>query len=408
MRRTQILLAALIGLTALLFVGGCTQEQIDRAAQISAAADARLVQADQALELAQRAVEQGKVLAEQIGSVRAQQVIGQAEQALAAAGAAREVAKVAADGAHGALDAAKAAQAAGGSTIDVIIAIATTTAPALGGLLMALRKLWAVGRDFRQTVAGVEKAKETLPADAVAKLHAALAETQDAGAKQRVAVVKAALAGLLLCVLPFAPAAASDIGLGPVPTNTTLTAPGPIGSTTPAAGSFTTLSASGAFTHTGTTFGIFGTTPTTQQLAGMNADRVCEALGLRATGGHTSRRNWTAKYTGVSLNSANTDVATITGLPSRWRAGTFFVFDPSQSLSSCSAQLMTGAGGTGSNVFSASPASFTSAVNATDVVAPGLVGTTVFTATTLYFRNIAAQGSATTCSIVFEYIDLSY
>lgn len=45
----------------------------------------------------------------------------------------------------------------------------------------------------------------------------------------------------------------TDIGLGPIPTNTTLLAPGPIGSTTPSTGAFTTLGASGVASFTNAT-----------------------------------------------------------------------------------------------------------------------------------------------------------
>lgn len=57
---------------------------------------------------------------------------------------------------------------------------------------------------------------------------------------------------LLLCAC-LVHASGADIGLGPVPTNVALLAPGPIGSTTPASGAFTTLTASGATTVTNST-----------------------------------------------------------------------------------------------------------------------------------------------------------
>lgn len=214
MRRIAILFVGAIGLSALLFLGGCTQAQIDRAAAISAGADARLAQADQAMVLAQAAVDQGKALAEQLGSIRAEQVVAQAQQALVAAGAAREAAKLAADAGHAALSSAQAAQAAGGSTLDVLGAALAAFLPTAGIAYAAIRRAIAAAQSLRQVVAGVEDAKEKLPDDQVVKLHASLDAAQDEATKRRVALVRATLASLLLCVCFLGSASAVELGLG--------------------------------------------------------------------------------------------------------------------------------------------------------------------------------------------------
>lgn len=70
------------------------------------------------------------------------------------------------------------------------------------------------------------------------------------------------LLALLCLATAAAPAADAVVGLGAVPTNTTLTAPGPIGTGTPSSGAFTTLSSSGLATlNSGsvtTTLGVTG------------------------------------------------------------------------------------------------------------------------------------------------------
>lgn len=172
---------------ACVLLASCTQGQIDRAAAISAAADARLAQADQAIALATQAVEQGRQLADQIGDVRAQQIVAQAERGLAAARAAGEAAKLAADGAHAALDGAKAAQAAGGSTVDVLIAALTAFIPTAGVAAAAIKKAVASGNAFRQTVAGIDQARAALGEDAwKAKVSPHLASSQDQKVKEMV------------------------------------------------------------------------------------------------------------------------------------------------------------------------------------------------------------------------------
>lgn len=176
--------------TALLLCS-CTQAQVDRAAQISAAADARLAQADAAIALAQQAVDQGKKLADQLGSAEAQSIIAQARQGLAAASAARDVAKLASKGAHAALEAAKTAQAAGGSTIDVLIAVVGAFVPAAGVAGTAIRSAMKSAQALRQTVAGIEKSKLAMTQDQIENLHSALSESQDAHVKATVKLIKA-------------------------------------------------------------------------------------------------------------------------------------------------------------------------------------------------------------------------
>lgn len=79
---------------------------------------------------------------------------------------------------------------------------------------------------------------------------------------------------ILACLALHGFATDATIGLGPVPTNSTLLAPGPIGSTTPSSGAFTTLSATGQITSTLAT----GTAPlviaSTTVVANLNASSL--------------------------------------------------------------------------------------------------------------------------------------
>lgn len=188
MRNAIISLAAV----AALLLSSCTDEQIARAEAVSAAAQARVDQAAHAVELAQAAVDKADALARDLGSVKAEQVVGQAREALQVAVAAKDLAKSTADVASAAVASAKAAQAAGGSTFDILIAVAGTAVPMAVPLLAALKALWNNRSALRQIVAGVEKAKQSMPSDQVDKLHQALAITTDDRTKQQVATIKAA------------------------------------------------------------------------------------------------------------------------------------------------------------------------------------------------------------------------
>lgn len=79
---------------------------------------------------------------------------------------------------------------------------------------------------------------------------------------------------VILLALFVAAACGSDGGLGPIPTNTTLLAPGPIGSTTPSTGAFTTISATGAITSTLATGTAPFTVASTTVVSNLNAGQL--------------------------------------------------------------------------------------------------------------------------------------
>lgn len=186
----RTILLAVVALAILLT--GCTDAQIHRAEEVSAAVDIRLAQAEHAEQVAKETLAAAQQLAEASNSDKAKAAVAAAQAAVELAGSTTALAKSAAGEAHTAVDAAKAAQAAGGSTLDVLIAIVTTLFPAAGATLVALRKMWASSASLRQVVAGVEKAKQAMPSDQVEKLHQALAITTDDRTKLQVATIKAA------------------------------------------------------------------------------------------------------------------------------------------------------------------------------------------------------------------------
>ncbi len=180
----------LLAIVCAVLTCSCTQAQVDRAAQISAAADAKLDQATKAVALAQQAVDQGKVLAEQTGNLQAQQIVAQAQAGLAAAQGALQVVKVADDTAHAAL---AAAQNSGGSLFAIAVSIVGTLVPAMGVILPLVAQVAKWRQSFTQTVAGIETAKATMSPDQITALHGALAEAQDDHVKAAVSLVKATL-----------------------------------------------------------------------------------------------------------------------------------------------------------------------------------------------------------------------
>ncbi len=112
----------------------------------------------------------------------------------------------------------------------------------------------------------------------------------------------------------------------------------------------------------------------------------------------------------VSINSAATDVATFTGLPSKWRLRKLTVYDASTSLSASIATLgcYTGAGATGSALVALGLiTALTGATKTLDMTLAAIAGTDHQTGSSLYIRCGVAHGSAATVSIAIEIEDLS-
>ncbi len=166
----------ILALIALAMLCSCTQEQVDRAEQASIAArevlasvEAAEARVKKAEEIAAAAVQAARDMAEQSGSDKAKAAVVQAEQALAVAHQAVSQVSDGVEVAHHAViktdqifQTAKAAHDAGGSTLDVILAIISTAVPAAGGALVLIRKLMTTGQALKQTVAGISAARKSL------------------------------------------------------------------------------------------------------------------------------------------------------------------------------------------------------------------------------------------------------
>lgn len=109
------------------------------------------------------------------------------------------------------------------------------------------------------------------------------------------------------------------------------------------------------------------------------------------------------KLAGVDLNSAATDVATFTGLPSKYRVLRLTVFDASISLTTATFDLRTAAAGAGTALVAAyAPSGCTAAAKTVDATLAAVAGTDYQTSGTLYVRNVTAQGAAATASFLLE------
>lgn len=175
-----------------LALGGCTQDQINRAQAIDDAAHARQAQAEAALNAAQEALDVAKALAAQVGAEKASAALAKAQQALDTAGAFANATKAAVSTADATLAAAKSSAAAGGATIDTLLAVLTAFVPTAGVAAVAVVKAVRAGQAFAQTVKGIDAAKENMGPELFAKHVApALAAAQDEHVKAKVDAVQA-------------------------------------------------------------------------------------------------------------------------------------------------------------------------------------------------------------------------
>lgn len=172
-------------------LGGCTQAQIDRAQAIDDSAHVRQQQADAALAAAQIALKAAQDLAATIGSAKAADALTKAQDALNLAGDFSSATKAAVASADAGLAAAKTSQAAGASTLDVLLAALTAFVPTAGVAATAIAKAIQNGRAFAQTVKGIDAAKASM-GDALFTQHVApaLSSAQDASVKAQVNAVQ--------------------------------------------------------------------------------------------------------------------------------------------------------------------------------------------------------------------------
>jgi hypothetical protein len=109
--------------------------------------------------------------------------------------------------------------------------------------------------------------------------------------------------------------------------------------------------------------------------------------------------------TGVTLNSAATDVATLTVDSAKWRLIRVMVTEASTTLVASPATLgvFTGAGGTGTTLVAL--ATLTTLITAPVFVDMTLAVTTSYqTSGSVFIRCGTAHGSAATVSVVLEYM----
>lgn len=112
-------------------------------------------------------------------------------------------------------------------------------------------------------------------------------------------------------------------------------------------------------------------------------------------------------FSGINFNSANTDNLLSFTLPAginRWRANQIFISNASASISTATAGVFTGAGGTGITIAANQAITITqSAANVNN----NLMGLTLtnstteaYTSTSLFFRIGTAQGSPATADVI--------
>lgn len=111
------------------------------------------------------------------------------------------------------------------------------------------------------------------------------------------------------------------------------------------------------------------------------------------------------KLSGVSLNSAATDVGTFTGLPAKYIVRRLTVTNASTSLTLATVSLHTTTGGGGTAIVSIQALSgLTGSGKFVDLTLA--VTTDTQTASSLVLRNITAQGSAATADAYLEILPL--
>ncbi len=121
-------------LITVLLLSGCTQADVDRAKVLQAHAEARLVQAHEAAEVARVALEQMKAIALAVGGTQAEALVKKGELAAEATHDAETVAAAVVDATGKAVADAERSQAAGQSTLNTILTIVGSLATGAGGI----------------------------------------------------------------------------------------------------------------------------------------------------------------------------------------------------------------------------------------------------------------------------------
>ena len=117
-------------------------------------------------------------------------------------------------------------------------------------------------------------------------------------------------------------------------------------------------------------------------------------------------RRFLGPFTAVNLNSANTDVLTINGLPAKYILFRVYLYDASTSLTTATVDLRTASGGGGTALVSAfAPTALTTATNFIAATLASAASASYNTASTLTVRCVAAQGGAATATFLLEIIE---
>lgn len=188
--RLIVLLAA--AALVLLALPGCTAQQVERAESAAAKAEQVLDQAQAVVQIAQQAV----AAAQKIGNAEA---LTKAQQALDVANAALPGLQATATAARETASAAKQASEAGGSWLTVVLSVAGTLVPLVPIVAVSVQRTIAATRQstasdlaLRQTVTGLDAARDALGEDAwKGKVAPALAASQDEQVKARVRAAQA-------------------------------------------------------------------------------------------------------------------------------------------------------------------------------------------------------------------------
>lgn len=187
--RTLLLLPLLC--LGLLCLGGCTDADLARSARAVETAEDWHAKAVALEQVAARAVEHSRTLAEQLESARGAALIARAEAALEQARVGLEISGQAVTAAKDAQAAAQAAHDSGGGTWSVIVAAITGALGTVGVLFPKLRGAVTLARQLVGGIQAVRKAKgeAAWKADVAPKL----AESLDAAAKRQVDGILASL-----------------------------------------------------------------------------------------------------------------------------------------------------------------------------------------------------------------------
>jgi hypothetical protein len=121
--------------------------------------------------------------------------------------------------------------------------------------------------------------------------------------------------------------------------------------------------------------------------------------------GSVPTSNLIYRATAISVNSANTDVGTFTGLPSKYIVRRLTFDNASGTPTLATISLRTAASGSGSAIVSGQALAGLSST-AIFLDSTLAISTNTQTANTLYLRNVVAAGSGITCDATLEIMPL--